>query len=75
MSVVHINDRRTPPPKLDAETYDDPATRADLYFAEAERYTRAAREALDQITDEAERVKAQTGFLRIANVALGEVTE
>lgn len=58
-----------------AESLNDAATRADLYFAEAARFISAAGEAVRQIEDEAERIRSQTRFLRLANRAMEELVE
>lgn len=58
-----------------AESYNDASTRADLYFAEAVRFIVAAGEAVRQIEDGEERIKAQTRFLKVANAAMEELVK
>lgn len=49
---------------------DDPVNRAEFSFAEALRNVKAAREAIGQVDDPAEKARLRTGYLTIANEAI-----
>lgn len=49
---------------------DDPVNRAETYFAEALRNVKAAREAISQVDDPAEKSRLRSGYLAVANEAI-----
>lgn len=49
---------------------DDPVNRAETYFAEALRNVKAAREAIGQVDDPAEKSRLRSGYLAVANEAI-----
>lgn len=49
---------------------NDPATRAETYFAECLRYLSAAGEAIGQVEDVSEQSRLRSGYLTVANEAI-----
>ena len=49
---------------------DDPVNRAEFSFAEALRNVKAAREAIGQVDDPAEKSRLRSGYLAVANEAI-----
>lgn len=62
MGSVHVLSKPDP--------MDDPAARAETYFAETLRYLSAAGEAIEQVKDESEQARLRSGYLTVANEAI-----